>query len=144
MNPTSVTREKNWPPRFNAFSYYTLSRSMDSHNVGRGRASVAAALGLIRARTLSIGITTDTLFPLREQQYLADAIPGAVFKAIILLMDMMASCWNLKPSGKSFRTGWIIKKVRPAHSEKNYQTSIYSYSYASAIKHWFIRIWRGW
>ena len=68
--------------RFNAFSYYTLSRSMDSHNVGRSRVSVAAALGLIKARTLSIGITTDTLFPLREQQYLADAIPGAVFKAI--------------------------------------------------------------
>lgn len=68
--------------RFNAFSYYTLSRSMDSHNVGRGRASVATALGLIKARTLSIGITTDTLFPLREQQYLADGIPGAVFKAI--------------------------------------------------------------
>ncbi|MBK6825610.1 MAG: homoserine O-acetyltransferase [Chitinophagaceae bacterium] len=68
--------------RFNAFSYYTLSRSMDSHNVGRGRDSVAAALGLIKARTLSIGITTDTLFPLREQLYLADAIPGAVFKAI--------------------------------------------------------------
>ena len=68
--------------RFNAFSYYTLSRSMDAHNVGRGRGSVAAALGLIKAQTLSIGITTDTLFPLREQQYLADAIPGAVFKAI--------------------------------------------------------------
>jgi homoserine O-acetyltransferase len=68
--------------RFNAFSYYTLSRSMDSHHVGRGRGSVAAALGTVKARTLSIGITTDTLFPLREQLYLADAIPGAEFKAI--------------------------------------------------------------
>ena len=68
--------------RFNAFSYYTLSRTMDAHNLGRGRGSVTAALGSIKARTLSIGITTDGLFPLREQQFLADHIPGAVFKAI--------------------------------------------------------------
>lgn len=68
--------------RFNAFSYYTLSRSMDSHNVGRGRAGVEAALKTIKAKTLTIGITTDTLFPLREQQFIADQIPGAVFKAI--------------------------------------------------------------
>lgn len=68
--------------RFNAFSYYTLSRSMDSHNVGRGRNSVKDALKKIRAKTLTIGITTDTLFPIREQQFLANQIPGAVFKAI--------------------------------------------------------------
>ncbi|MEO7768249.1 MAG: alpha/beta fold hydrolase, partial [Ferruginibacter sp.] len=30
--------------RFNAFSYYTLSRSMDAHNVGRQRGSVEKAL----------------------------------------------------------------------------------------------------
>ena len=68
--------------RFNAFSYYTLTRTMDSHNLGRGRSSVSEALGRIKAKTLSIGITTDTLFPIREQQYIADHIPGAVFKDI--------------------------------------------------------------
>lgn len=68
--------------RFNAFSYYTLSRSMDSHNVGRCRTSVEAALRTIKAKTLVIGITTDTLFPLREQQFIADQVPGTVFKAI--------------------------------------------------------------
>src|SRR5574338_987543 len=68
--------------RFNAFSYYFLSRSMDSHNVGRGRESVEAALKKIKARTLVIGITTDILFPLREQQFLADVIPGAQFRSI--------------------------------------------------------------
>lgn len=68
--------------RFNAFSYYFLSRSMDSHNIGRNREGVKQALEQINARALCIGITTDQLFPLREQQFLADAIPGAVFKAI--------------------------------------------------------------
>jgi homoserine O-acetyltransferase len=68
--------------RFNAFSYYFLSKSMDSHNVGRGRVSIEAALKKIKAKTLVIGITTDILFPLNEQQLLADYIPGAEFKAI--------------------------------------------------------------
>lgn len=68
--------------RFNAFSYYVLSQSMDAHQLGRGRDSVEAALGKIRARALVIGLTTDQLFPLREQQFLADKIPGADFKAI--------------------------------------------------------------
>ena len=68
--------------RFNAFSYYFLSRSMDSHNVGRGRESVEAALKKIRAKTIVIGITTDILFPLREQQFLADVIPDAQFRSI--------------------------------------------------------------
>lgn len=68
--------------RFNAFSYYKLSQGMDAHNVGRGRGSVPEALKKIKARTLVIGIETDILFPLIEQQFLADSIPGASFKAI--------------------------------------------------------------
>lgn len=68
--------------RFNAFSYHVLSRSMDSHHVGRGRTTIEAALQRIKAKSLVIGITTDMLFPLREQQYLGETIPGAVFKAI--------------------------------------------------------------
>lgn len=65
--------------RFNAYSYVTLSRAMDSHHVGRGRGSVPAALGRIRARTLVIGISSDVLFPTAEQQQLARHIPGATY-----------------------------------------------------------------
>jgi homoserine O-acetyltransferase len=68
--------------RFNAFSYYVLSKSMDSHNVGRGRKSVEDALRQIRARTLSIGIKSDLLFPIEEQEYLAAHIEGAKFRLI--------------------------------------------------------------
>jgi len=68
--------------RFNAFSYYFLSRSMDSHNVGRNRGDIESALKKIKAKAIAIGITTDVLFPLSEQQFLADKIPDAVFKAI--------------------------------------------------------------
>lgn len=63
--------------RFNAFSYYFLSLSMDKHNVGRSRASVEDALKQIQAHTLVIGISSDMLFPPEEQQFLARHIPGA-------------------------------------------------------------------
>jgi homoserine O-acetyltransferase/O-succinyltransferase len=68
--------------RFNAFSYYWLSKSMDSHNVGRGRGSVIEALHMIKAKTLSIGIRSDLLFPVEEQEYLAAHIEGARFRLI--------------------------------------------------------------
>jgi len=65
--------------RYNAYSYWYLSKSMDSHNVGRGRHGVEKALSLIKARTLVIGIKSDVLFPIEEQQYLFQHIPKAVF-----------------------------------------------------------------
>lgn len=68
--------------RFNAFSYYTLSQSMDSHNVGRGRNTVEEALKRITAKTLTIGIKTDILFPIQEQQFIADQIAGAECRII--------------------------------------------------------------
>jgi len=65
--------------RFNAYSYWYLSKSMDSHNVGRGRHGVEKALSLIQARTLVIGIKSDVLFPIEEQQYLFRHIPKSAF-----------------------------------------------------------------
>jgi homoserine O-acetyltransferase len=71
--------------RFSAFSYYKLSQSMDSHDVSRGRGTIERALRQIRARTLVMGITSDMLFPLQEQQLLAALIPGAFFRTITSL-----------------------------------------------------------
>lgn len=68
--------------RFNAFSYYFLSKGMDSHNVGRNRESIESALQQIKAKTLTIGITTDILFPVSEQKFIADNIAGAEFITI--------------------------------------------------------------
>ena len=68
--------------RFNAYSYYYLTKAMDSHNVGRNRNSIADALKLIKANTLVIGIENDFLFPISEQKYLADHIEDAEFVSI--------------------------------------------------------------
>lgn len=68
--------------RFNPHCYYTLSKAMDAHNVGRGRGSIANALALIKAKTLVVGISTDILFPPKEQEFLAKHIHGAVLEII--------------------------------------------------------------
>lgn len=63
--------------RFNAVCYYRLSQSMDSHDVGRDRGGVTEALAKITARTLVIGIQSDVLYPIEEQEFLQKHIPGA-------------------------------------------------------------------
>ncbi len=68
--------------RFTALAYRSLTKSMDSHNVGRGRGGVARALSLITAKTLVIGIQSDILFPIEEQKILADYIPKSTYKVI--------------------------------------------------------------
>ncbi len=68
--------------RFNAYSYVSLTKMMDSHNVGRGRRSVIDALRLVKAKTLVVGIGSDQLFPPSEQKYLAHHIPGAEYAEI--------------------------------------------------------------
>ncbi len=54
--------------RFNAYSYYILKYSVDSHNIGRNRGGIERALERIKAKTLIIAIDTDILFPLEAQK----------------------------------------------------------------------------
>jgi homoserine O-acetyltransferase/O-succinyltransferase len=68
--------------RFNAFTYWILSKVMDGHNVGRGKESIQEALKSIKAKALVVGIESDLLFPLPEQQYLAQQIPRSSFEVL--------------------------------------------------------------
>jgi homoserine O-acetyltransferase/O-succinyltransferase len=68
--------------RFNAHTYLLLTHAMDSHNVGRNRGGVENALALVKAKTLVIGISSDVLFPVCEQQFLAEKIKGAKYAEI--------------------------------------------------------------
>ena len=63
--------------RFNARTYVALSHALDSHDVGRDRGGVAAALGQIAQPAFVLGITTDVLYPPHELQALADGLPNA-------------------------------------------------------------------
>lgn len=68
--------------RFNSFSYWALLNAMDSHHVGRGRGTAEEALSGIKAKTLVIGVSSDLLFPVAEQKFIASHIPGAQYKEI--------------------------------------------------------------
>ena len=60
--------------RFDANSYIVLSEAMNSHDVGRGRGGLEAALSRVTAQTLVAGIDSDRLYPLAQQQKLAESI----------------------------------------------------------------------
>lgn len=73
---------KKLADRFDVYSYLTLCRSADSHNVARGRGSYADALGRIKARCLVAAISSDILFPPAYHREMADMIPGAEYHVI--------------------------------------------------------------
>lgn len=64
--------------RFDANSYLVLADAMNSHDVGRDRGGVAAALGGVTARALVLGIDTDRLFPVPGQRIIAAQLPGNI------------------------------------------------------------------
>lgn len=63
--------------RFDANCYLRLTEIMDTHDLGRGRGSYSDALRSIDQPTLVVGVSTDILYPLAEQQELASLIPNA-------------------------------------------------------------------
>jgi len=68
--------------RFNCHSYWYLSKAMDSHHVGRNRGDVKTVLATIQAKTFVIGISSDILFPVCEQEFIASHITNASYICI--------------------------------------------------------------
>ncbi|MFQ6170467.1 homoserine O-acetyltransferase MetX [Oryzobacter sp. R7] len=62
--------------RFDPNSYVVLTEAMNSHDVGRGRGGVAAALNRFDGLLHVAGVTTDRLYPMRLSQEMAAARPG--------------------------------------------------------------------
>ena len=62
--------------RFDANSYVVLTEAMSSHDVGRGRPSVQAALARVTARTVVASIDSDRLYPLRLGEEVAAGVRG--------------------------------------------------------------------
>ena len=83
--------------RFNAYSYWLLTKSMDSHNLARRRTATPAlkggtaalrplglgqALKSIKTKALVVGISSDILCPNAEQKFLAKHLSKASLKII--------------------------------------------------------------
>ncbi|MCH7410506.1 homoserine O-acetyltransferase [Belliella sp. DSM 111904] len=73
---------KKLADRFNAFSYWVLTKAMDSHDLGRKRESVANALSQIPSKVLAIGVDKDLLFLKEESQFVANHVNRGTYREI--------------------------------------------------------------
>jgi homoserine O-acetyltransferase len=69
--------------RFDANSYVTLTKAMDMHDLGRGRAGYEEVLRSIHLPAEILSINSDVLYPKEEQEELARYMP----KSNILYLD---------------------------------------------------------
>src|SRR5690606_22512145 len=99
--------------RFNAYSYWYLSKAMDSHNLARKRGTLTEVLNRVQARTLIIGIGSDILFPIAEQEYLAKHIPRASLAVIESLYGHDGFLIETELISKAI--GEFIKSENPAN-----------------------------
>jgi homoserine O-acetyltransferase len=63
--------------RFDANSYIALTQAMSLFDLGRGRGGVDQALRRISQPLTVVGVDSDRLFPLAQQQRIARLAPGA-------------------------------------------------------------------
>ncbi len=69
--------------RFSALCYHGLTRAMDTHNISRGRGGLPGnVLRILPQPTLIIGIDSDILCPVAEQEMLAEYIPDSTLVTI--------------------------------------------------------------
>lgn len=61
--------------RFDPITYVKLTEQMDSHDVGRGRGGAVKALEDVKIPAMVLGIDSDVLYPLYEQEELAELFP---------------------------------------------------------------------
>jgi len=68
--------------RFDALSYERLTRSMDTHDISRGRGSFEEVAKLLTIPIHVVGILSDALYPITEQKELAQLLPKGQFTAL--------------------------------------------------------------
>jgi len=68
--------------RFDPNSYVVLTEAMNSHDVGRGRGGLSAALAGYAGSLHVAGVSSDRLYPLRLSEEIAAAYEGSVLSVI--------------------------------------------------------------
>ena len=69
--------------RFQAFSYWSLTKAMDSHDLGRGRGGIEDALKTIQAQVLAVGVNSDLLFLAEEARFLSQKVRTGSYGEIV-------------------------------------------------------------
>ena len=74
---------KKFLSRFDPVTYVKMTEQMDSHDISRGRdGTLEDVLGRIEIPALVMGIDSDILYPLPEQEFLAQHLPRGTLKVI--------------------------------------------------------------
>ncbi|DBA05310.1 TPA: hypothetical protein N0F65_007472 [Lagenidium giganteum] len=68
--------------RFDVNSYVALTHLMDTHDVGRDRGGIEHALSTLTQPSLVVGVDSDVLYPISEQEELARQLPNSSFKVV--------------------------------------------------------------
>jgi len=68
--------------RFDANTYVTLTHAMHTHDLSRGRGDYPDVLHTIRQPALVVSVSSDTLYPPEEQQYVAHHLPNSHYEVL--------------------------------------------------------------
>lgn len=73
---------KKLEQRFHAHCYWHLSKCLDTHHLGRNRGNLEQVLSSLTIPVTIIGIKSDLLIPVEEQQFLAEHLPLGIYHEI--------------------------------------------------------------
>mmetsp|Transcript_19345 Transcript_19345/g.27200 ORF Transcript_19345/g.27200 Transcript_19345/m.27200 type:complete len:568 (+) Transcript_19345:527-2230(+) len=68
--------------RFDPVTYIKLTEQLDTHDVGRNRGGKELALSSVKIPAMIMGIDSDILYPIHEQEELANLFPNGHLKVI--------------------------------------------------------------
>ena len=68
--------------RYDCYAYVRMCNAVDSHDIARGRGTMAEVLRTIQRPTLLMACTTDLIFPPAEQEEMRVNIPNNTFRLI--------------------------------------------------------------
>lgn len=97
--------------RFDANSYVRLTQQMETHDVARGRGDSLEVLSVIEQPALVVGIDTDVLYPLTEQEELVRHLPKGELEVLTSSHGHDAFLIETDPLNKRLRS-WLLEKER--------------------------------
>ena len=105
---------KKFIDRFDPISYIKITEQMDRHDVGHNRGGIIPALRSIKSRIMVMGIQSDILYPLHEQEELSAHIPKCDFRIIRTMNGHDGFLLEQDQVGEHLE--WFLRVIENNHS----------------------------
>ncbi|WP_062203838.1 homoserine O-acetyltransferase MetX [Demequina salsinemoris] len=96
--------------RFDANSYLRMIHAVNTHDVGRDRGGLEAALAAYEGEALVVAIDSDRLYPLSNSERLAAALPGEV-EVTVLHSDIGHDGFLIDSTGLNDAVASLLDRV---------------------------------